>query len=64
MDSLTREREAKLDIERSKFSLSDELERVQRDLTSAKQQVKQHLYSFSASLPLWVILVSPFKCSH
>lgn len=38
MDSLTREREAKLDIERSKFSLSDELERVQRDLTSAKQQ--------------------------
>lgn len=50
MDSLTREREAKVEIERSKFSLADELERVQRDLTSAKQQVKQHMYSFSAFL--------------
>ncbi|KAM5585764.1 kinesin-like protein KIN-14N [Rosa sericea] len=38
MDSLTRERDARLEIERSKYSLSDELERVQRDLTSAKQQ--------------------------
>lgn len=40
MESLTREREARLEIERSQNSLSDELGRVQRELSSANQKVK------------------------
>ncbi|KAH0987050.1 hypothetical protein GBA52_014227 [Prunus armeniaca] len=39
MESLTREREARLEIERSQNSLSDELGRVQRELSSANQKI-------------------------
>jgi kinesin family protein C1 len=40
MDSLAREKEARLNMERSQTSLSEELARAQRDLLSANQKVK------------------------
>ena len=49
MDCLTREKEARLNIERSQASLSEELARAQRDLLSANQKVKQIINSNSAA---------------
>lgn len=40
MDGLTKERQARLDIERSQKSLSEELGRAQRELSSANQKVE------------------------
>lgn len=40
MESLSKEKEARLDIERSQTSLSDDLGRAQRELQSANQKVK------------------------
>ena len=40
MDSLTKERQARFDIERSQNTLSEELGRAQRELSSANQKVK------------------------
>ncbi|PON61489.1 Kinesin-like protein [Parasponia andersonii] len=39
MDSLTKERQARLDIERSQNTLSEELGRAQRELSSANQKI-------------------------
>lgn len=41
MESLTSEREARLNIERSQTSLSEELGRTQRELSSANQKVSR-----------------------
>lgn len=44
MDSLTKEKEARLNFERTQASLSEELARAQRELLSANQKVKQKTF--------------------
>ena len=61
MDCLAREKEARLNIERSQASLSEELARAQRDLLSANQKVKQIINSNSLPSP---ILFFPFPLSY
>ena len=43
MDSLAREKETRLNIERSQTSLSEELAKAQRELLSSNQKVKLKL---------------------
>lgn len=43
MDSLAREEETRLNIERIQASLSEELARAQRELSSANQKVKNKM---------------------
>lgn len=40
VDSLVKEREARLDIERSHTTLSEDIGRAQREIQSANQKVK------------------------
>ena len=55
MDSLTREKEARLVAERLQASLSDELGRAQRDHLSASQKVMEFMKDLTRSF---------FVCSH
>lgn len=43
MESLAREKEARLSIERTQASLSEELARAQQELLSSSQKVKQKM---------------------
>lgn len=43
VDSLAREKETRLNIERSQTSLSEELARAQRELLSSNQKVKLNM---------------------
>jgi kinesin family protein C1 len=52
VESLVKEREARLDIERSHTTLSEDLGRTEREIESANQKVKS-MNSFS----LFVILI-------
>lgn len=57
MESLTSEREARLNIERSQTSLSEELGRTQRELSSANQKVNR------ICLPVLPLYLWPLLCS-